>query len=186
MKEHLLPLKQLTENSIPEIDPQSRSKKELNNVVDILLEISKVALKLSVKAAEDKPRKRDIDRLEIRLDELRSKLSPTMEARLSEHIKISFNKINASLSDIEASVEPEMFLKTVSEKANIIANDFSSSYNQKGSKAVSDLLDFWCVTLGKYPSIYEYGEFVNFVSIVTGMDESALTKMLKRFNKKVL
>mgnify|MGYP000418650559 FL=1 len=73
----------------------------------------------------------------------------------------------------------------LSESAIYIVNDFEQAYPSKFDKLIDNLIDYWIFTLGKEePKKYRENEFIQFISILTGLKEEAAFNAFRKYKNR--
>lgn len=166
MNEPLLELKPIISNSDNrEINFKSNSKAFKNSVLGRLSKIYQLSEEL----------KKETELLDHQ-----------MLARLSEHISLRLvHKQPLPTPQKHIPIPPKILLDSLSESAIYIVNDFEQAYPSKFDKLIDNLIDYWIFTLGKEePKKYRENEFIQFISILTGLKEEAAFNAFRKYKNR--
>lgn len=167
LNESYIPLKPVKMDSdLREVDFKNDQRDDLNSTVKSLKKISQLIGKIN----------NEISRLDSR---------PDIVNILSEHI--AFRLVNSQplpTPEQHIPVPPQTILNALSKSCDFVAQDHKQAYSKKWNKLLSDLTDIWEFTLKKgEPKIHEDSEFIIFLSIITGEDNSSLKKAYIRYKQ---
>ncbi|MCG7651610.1 hypothetical protein [Alteromonas sp. MmMcT2-5] len=110
----------------------------------------------------------------------------SLDLIVSEHIGINLNKLNQSPNAKRSRIaNPAPILDAIYDACVFVSEDHRKAYSGKWNKFFDELEVFWEITLGKDEATsYENGSFLNFLNILTGIDNDTLKRAHSRYRNK--